>query len=71
MNLPHLVFLYGMKERGFSPGCQPRDGFIERIDDVFNEFYDILIYNRKLTKEELEEYELSYITERWYKGDPE
>ena len=71
MNLPHLVFLYGMKERGFSPGCQPKGGFIERIDDVFNEFYDILIYNRKLTKEELDEYELSYITERWYKGEAE
>ena len=69
MNLPHLVYLYGMRCRGFSPGCQPKEGFIDRMDDVLQEYHDMLVYDRKLTDQELSEYELDYMGAVWYKGD--
>lgn len=55
------VYKYGMRLRGFSIGCQPKDGFIERRDDESGKYYDILLYNRKLTQEELKAYELDFI----------
>lgn len=56
-----MVYRYGMRLRGFSIGCQPRDGFIERMDDPSGRYYDILIYDRQLTDRELEAYELDYL----------
>ena len=56
-----MMFLYGMRLRGFSPGCQPKDGLVERQDDVTGKYYDILVYNRELTTEELNNYELDFI----------
>lgn len=54
---------YGMRLRGFSIGCQPMEGLIERQDDATGKYYDILIYNRQLTEKELQDYELDHITE--------
>ncbi len=54
---------YGMKYRGFSIGCQPMKGFVKRLDDMGLKYHDILIYDRKLTDEELKEYELVYLGE--------
>lgn len=56
-----MMFLYGMRLRGFSPGCQPKDGLVERQDDVTGKYYDILVYNRELTEDELKNYELDFI----------
>lgn len=56
-----LKYRYGMRLRGFSPGCQPKDGFIDRQDDDTGKYYDILIYNRPLTDKELADYELDYL----------
>lgn len=56
-----MKYKYGMRLRGFSIGCQPMDGFIERQDDTRGKYHDILIYNRMLTTEELKAYELDYI----------
>lgn len=56
-----MMFLYGMRLRGFSPGCQPKEGLVERQDDVTGKYYDILVYNRELTTEELKNYELDFI----------
>ena len=53
-----MKYTYGMRLRGFSIGCQPMDGFIERQDDTTGRFYDLLVYGRKLTDEEIENYEL-------------
>lgn len=58
-----MVYRYGMRLRGFSIGCQPRQGFIERIDDPSGRYYDILAYDRQLTQRELEDYELDFINE--------
>ena len=52
------VFKYGMRLRGFSIGCQPMNGLIECQDDELGKYHDILVYCRRLSKRELEEYEL-------------
>lgn len=53
--------IYGMRLRGFSIGCQPKEGFVDRQDDPTGKYHDILIYDRKLTDNELAEYELDYL----------
>ena len=55
------MYRYGMKYRGFSPACQPMDGLVKRIDS--DEYYDELVYNRRLTDAELAQYELVFIEE--------
>lgn len=55
------MFKYGMRLRGFSIGCQPLKGFIERQDDESGKYHDILLYDRPLKDAELEEYELDFI----------
>lgn len=53
-----MKHFYGMRLRGFSPGCQPMKGFVERIDDNTGKYHDILVYDRKLTVKEQIDYEL-------------
>lgn len=53
-----MKYTYGMRLRGFSPGCQPMNGLVERRDDATGKYYDILEYNRKLTEKEIKDYEL-------------
>ena len=55
------LYKYGMRLRGFSIGCQPKDGFYERIDDPTGRYYDILVYDRMLTGDEVADYELTYL----------
>ena len=57
------MFKYGMRLRGFSLGCQPMKGFVERLDDTTGRYYDVLVYYRKLSDKELADYELDYIGE--------
>ncbi len=52
------MYKYGMRLRGFSIGCQPMDGLVERQDDTTGRYYDILVYDRELSDVELEAYEL-------------
>ena len=56
-----MIYLYGIRLRGFSIGCQPKEGFLERRDDTTGNYYDIICYSRKLTDNELTNYELDYI----------
>lgn len=56
-----VVYRYGMRLRGFSIGCQPKDGFLDREDDSTGNYYDILLYDRQLTDREVEAYELDFI----------
>ncbi len=51
-------FRYGMRLRGFSPGCQPKRGLIDKELDATGKYYDILVYNRRLTDDEIMDYEL-------------
>lgn len=55
-----MKYIYGMRFRGFSPMCQPK-GVAERRDDPTGKYYDLIVYNRGLTHEELEDYELDYV----------
>ena len=56
-----MTYTYGMKLRGFSIGCQPKEGFIERKDDTTGKYYDVIVYERELTNEEIEHYGLERI----------
>lgn len=56
-------YLYGMRLRGFSIGCQPMNGLTSRRDSDDERYYDILVYRRELTDKELEDYELDFIGE--------
>ena len=49
------MFKYTYRTRGFSIGCQPK-GFI-KFEEGEHEF-ETIYYDRKLTKKEIEEYEL-------------
>lgn len=51
------VWEYGMRLRGHSPGCQPKDGLIE-VKPGTHGYHNILVYDRELTDEEIREYEL-------------
>ena len=55
------LYKYGMRLRGFSIGCQPKEGLVERIDDHTGRYYDILVYDRMLTGTEVADYELTYL----------
>ena len=52
------MYKYGMLYRGFSP----MQGLIERQDDTSGKYFDILVYDRKLTDAEVKNYELEEIT---------
>lgn len=56
-----MEFCYGMRLRGFSPGCQPKSGLVERRDDPTGKYYDILVYDRQLSQQELFNYELDFL----------
>ena len=59
-----------MRLRGFSLGAQPMKGLIRVLDaenkeklDPNNNYHDLIEYERELTEEELERYELDRISE--------
>ena len=58
---PEKVYKYGMRLRGFSIGCQPKEGFIERLDDTTGRYYDIIAYNRALSADEINHYSLDLL----------
>lgn len=58
------VYLYGMRFRGFAPGCQPMEGLVGSQEDVLGEYHNVLSYNRVLSQREEDMYELDYIGSR-------
>lgn len=59
-------YRYGMRLRGFSPGCQPMRG-LEDVTDGEG-YHNILIYSRQLTDKEIREYELDFLGEKDERG---
>lgn len=59
-------YRYGMRLRGFSIGCQPKEGFIRREDDKSGYYHDVIVYDRKLTEQEISDYELDDINGSWF-----
>lgn len=53
------VFGYGMRLRPFSIGCQPMDGLLKVVD--FIGYHNELIYDHKLTEQEEDDYELTFL----------
>jgi hypothetical protein len=56
-----MQYAYGMRARGFSLGAQPKEGFVERIEDDSETYYDLIIYDRHLSENEIKNYELVYL----------
>lgn len=56
------MYVYGMRLRGFSPGCQPMKGLVGTMEGI-GRYHCVLIYNRELTDEEVRDYELDRIPE--------
>ena len=54
------MFKYGMRLRGFAPFCQPMKG-LDHVEDGDKKYWNYLFYNRKLTYEEVRNYELDFI----------
>lgn len=58
MGRRRALFVYGMRARGFSPGCQPKIGIIRSEEDPSGKYYNIITYDHRLTDKEIERYEL-------------
>ena len=58
------VHVYGMRLRGFSPGAQPKEGWLETEDDPLGDYWNILIYGRRLERKEQEAFDLDYLGKR-------
>ena len=56
------LYKYGMRLRGFAPGCQPKEGFFCYIC-ASEKYHSIIAYDRKLTDKELRDYEMDFIGE--------
>ena len=59
-----MEFRYGMRLRGFSPGCQPMNGLLRREGDVTGKYHDIIVYSRQLYFEEVYAFDLDALT--WF-----
>lgn len=58
------MYKYGMKERGYSIGCQP-SGVIdcENFSNKSNGYWSYIYYKEKLNDEQVRRYELDYLGE--------
>jgi hypothetical protein len=59
-----MNYYYGMRLRGFGFRTFPEYGFVDVMENnVYNgkEYHDILKYDRKLTEEELREWEFDFL----------
>lgn len=59
------LFRYGMRRRAFGYGNQPQTGFylVDRNMDIFRKYFDILVYQRRLTEDECNVFELDFLGE--------
>lgn len=56
-----MRYVYGMRLRGYSIGCQPMDGLKFVMDSRDKKYHDILVYDRELNDAELFNYELDFL----------
>lgn len=55
-------YIYGMRLRPFGIGCQPMEGYIERRDaETGSRYWDRVVYDRRLTDEEISHYSLDFL----------
>ena len=55
------VYVYGMRSRGFAPGAQPAEGWVDTETDPLDEYWNVILYSRKLPREEYEHYDLDFL----------
>lgn len=62
------LYAYGMRLRGFAPGCQPMSGLVgcmypedKKSFQNAERYHDVLLYSRQLTVEECRDYELDFL----------
>ena len=58
------MFVYGMRLRPFSIGCQPMNGLIRVEEDNTGKYWNILFYTYPLNDHEQDGFELDYLGER-------
>lgn len=58
------LFIYGMRCRGYSPGCQPMEGLVGVEDDPLREYHDVLLYEGKMPRETQEHFDLDFLGRR-------
>lgn len=58
------VFMYGMRLKPFSIGCQPMHGLVRVEDDNTGKYLNILFYASPLNDHEQDSFELDYLGER-------
>ena len=57
-----MTYWYGMRLRGCSLGCQPKDFLFRKdADGLFKRYYDIIVYERRLSEEEVEHFSLDFL----------
>lgn len=58
-----MTYVYGMRLRGFGPGCQPMNGLTKWLDSSRSEtgYHGFLWYDHKLTDRQSFDYDLDYL----------
>lgn len=58
------MFLYGMRERGVSPGAQPK-GMVAFYPPSlkYRQYWNVIAYENQLTEKDIRDYELDFIGE--------
>ena len=59
------LFRYGMKRRAFGFGNQHESGFyvVDRNLELFKKYFDIIVYQRRLTEDECRVFDLEFLGE--------
>lgn len=59
------LFRYGMRRRAFGYGNQPENGFyvVDCNWKIFREYFDIIVYQRRLTEDECRVFDLEFLGE--------
>ena len=58
------LFVYGMRAQDVNPGAHPENGLLEIEADPFDEYKNVLVYSRKLSREDCEHYDLDFLGKR-------
>lgn len=57
------MFVYGMRLKGFAPGCQPMAGLVKQCDDPQGKYYTLLYYTYPISADDMRQYELDFLWE--------
>lgn len=55
------VYVYGMLVQSFAPGAQPEDGWLDVEIDPLDEYKNVVVYSRELSREECERFGLDFL----------